>query len=92
MEFFKFNENILNLLEETAKENKISLEKLVLKNSSNETALNIASSCNGVKTISLHIPYKKYHPNATIKKENILNMFTLTKAFLEKINNFNFSS
>ena len=55
-------------------------------------AFTIASSCNGVKTISLHIPYKKYHPNATIKKDNILNMFTLTKAFLEKINNFNFSS
>lgn len=91
-EKLKHNENLVNLLEETAKENKIPLEKLVLKNFSNVTALNIASSCSGVKTISLHIPYKKYHPNATIKKDNILNMFTLTQAFLEKINNFNFSS
>lgn len=87
----KQNEELLNLLTKIAKENKILIEKLILKSSNNTTALNITSSCGGVKTAALHIPYKKYLPHATIKKENILNMFTLTKALIEKIN-LNFKS
>ncbi len=81
-----YDEELINLAEKTAKENKITLKKIILKNKI-ETFKQIATSRTGIKTIAFLIPCKNFWPYNILKKQDMLIFMKFIKSYLKKLSN-----